>query len=230
MITINLFDHKRIVTEVRVQKNITASVAIMVVGAILVAAFWGLQQVQVSQQKVDTDRMTKLAVGKEPHYNKVVAMKEEKKGVQAIINKIDTLRNPKYETPQLMEDLSEHIPEGVWLTSIQQKDLDQLNKAGVPVLFIQDNDEKKKKKKKRRKKKAKGDKEDADKHLFIELRGIAKVDQAIVRYMEQLEKISYLDHIFVQTTQQSWIGLEEVRTFTIYCHIANPPPAIKKKA
>ena len=227
MITINLFDHKRIVTEVRVQKNITASLAIMLVGAILVGAFWALQQVQVSQQKIDTDRMNKLAVGKEPHYNKVVAMKTEKAGVQAIINKIDTLRNPRYETPQLMEDLSESIPEGVWLTSIQQKDLDQLRGAGVPVLFIQDDSEGAKKKKRGRKAKKEENKGESQ-HLFIELRGMAKVDQAIVRYMEQLEKVSYLDHIFLQTTQQRWIGLEEVRTFTIYCHIANPPPTIKK--
>ena len=64
--------------------------------------------------------------------------------------------------------------------------------------------------------------------MFIELQGMAHVDQAIVRYMEQLEEVTYLDNIFLQSTRQKWIGLVEVREFKIYCHVANSGPQAKK--
>ena len=213
MITINLFDHKRIVTEVKVQQRIVTAVAFALTGLIVVLAWWGLQEVQVSQQVAETENMQKLVASKEPHYKKVVGMKKEKKAVLGIIGKIDTLRNPPYETPQLMEDLSERIPEGVWLTSVTQMPLSKLRTMNVPVLFIPDDKGKKKAPKKG---------EEVNEHLFIELQGMAKVDQAIVRYMEQLEEVTYLDNIFLQSTKQKWIGLEEVRQFKIYCHVANP--------
>lgn len=220
MITINLFDHKRIVTEVRVQQRITAAVALALAGLVLVGSYWGLQRVQVAQQKVETEKMQKLVASKEPKYNKVVAMKAEKKSVQGIIEKIDTLRNPEYETPQLMEDLSERIPEGVWLTSVRQVDLSELRRMKVPILFIAGSKDKKKTPKPKGK--------EAAKHLFIELRGMAQVDQAIVRYMEQLEEVTYLDNVFLLSTRQKWIGLVEVREFKIYCHVANSGPPAKK--
>ncbi len=220
MITINLFDYKRVVTEVRVQQRITAAVALALAGLVLVGSYWGLQRIQVAQQKVQTEGIQKLVAGKEPKYNKVVAMKAEKKSVLGIIEKIDTLRNPEYETPQLMEDLSERIPEGVWLTSVRQVNLNDLRGMKVPVLFISESEAKKKGSN------PKGG--EAVEHLFIELRGMAHVDQAIVRYMEQLEEVTYLDNVFLQSTRQKWIGLVEVREFKIYCHVANSGPQAKK--
>ena len=217
MITINLFDYKRVVTEVRVQQRITAAVALALAGLVLVGSYWGLQRIQVAQQKVQTEGIQKLVAGKEPKYNKVVAMKAEKKSVLGIIEKIDTLRNPEYETPQLMEDLSERIPEGVWLTSVRQVSLNDLRGMKVPVLFISESKAKKK-----------ASNPEAVEHLFIELQGMAHVDQAIVRYMEQLEEVTYLDNIFLQSTRQKWIGLVEVREFKIYCHVANSGPQAKK--
>ena len=220
MITINLFDYKRVVTEVRVQQRITAAVALALAGLVLVGSYWGLQRIQVAQQKVQTEGIQKLVAGKEPKYNKVVAMKAEKKSVLGIIEKIDTLRNPEYETPQLMEDLSERIPEGVWLTSVRQVNLNDLRGMKVPVLFISES---------KAKKKASNPKGgEAVEHLFIELQGMAHVDQAIVRYMEQLEEVTYLDNVFLQSTRQKWIGLVEVREFKIYCHVANSGPQAKK--
>ena len=220
MITINLFDYKRVVTEVRVQQRITAAVALALAGLVLVGSYWGLQRIQVAQQKVQTEGIQKLVAGKEPKYNKVVAMKAEKKSVLGIIEKIDTLRNPEYETPQLMEDLSERIPEGVWLTSVRQMNLSDLRRMKVPVLFIPGSKDKK------QASNPKG--EETAEHLFIELQGMAKVDQAIVRYMEQLEEVTYLDNVFLQSTRQKWIGLVEVREFKIYCHVANSGPQAKK--
>ncbi len=220
MITINLFDYTRVVTEVRVQQRITAAVALVLAGLVLVGSYWGLQLIQVAQQKVQTEGIQKLVAGKEPKYNKVVAMKAEKKSVLGIIEKIDTLRNPEYETPQLMEDLSERIPEGVWLTSVRQVNLSDLRQMKVPVLFISRSKDKKKARK------PKG--EETVQHLFIELQGMAQVDQAIVRYMEQLEEVTYLDNVFLQSTRQKWIGLVEVREFKIYCHVANSGPQAKK--
>ncbi|MGV7220449.1 MAG: PilN domain-containing protein [Nitrospinales bacterium] len=221
MITINLFDHKRIVTEVRVQKMISAAVFISFLGLLLVGAWWGLQTMEVNQQAEDTANMESQVAQAKPAYTRVVGMKAEKKSVEGIIGKIDTLRNPEYETPQLMEDLSERIPEGVWLTSVEQKSLAQLKSLGVPVLFIQESKDKKKKAKK-------GKDDKGPQHIFIELSGMAKFDQSIVRYMEQLEEVTYLDNVFLQKTEERWIGLEKVRQFKIYCHVADTSINAKK--
>ena len=214
MITINLFDHKSIVTEVRVQKMIVAAVSISLVGLFMVGAWWGFQRMLVGNQAEETANMESQVAKAKPHYTKVVGMKADKKSVEGIILKIDTLRNPEYETPQLMEDLSERIPEGVWLTSVQQKSLSDLQSMKVPVLFIQESTDKKK----APKSKAKDNKPE---HIFIELTGMAKFDQSVVRYMEQLEEVTYLDNVFLQKTEERWIGLEKVRHFKIYCHVAN---------
>ena len=66
MITINLFDYKRIVTEVQVQQRIVAAIAVALLGLVLVAGGWGLQRVQVAQQTAETKRIEKLVAGKKP--------------------------------------------------------------------------------------------------------------------------------------------------------------------
>jgi Tfp pilus assembly protein PilN len=224
MITINLYDHKIIVTEVRVQKMISAAVFISLMGLVLVGAWWGIQRLAINQQAEETANMEQQVADAKPHYTRVVGMKTEKKNVQGIIVKIDTLRTPEYEAPQLMEDLSERIPEGVWLTSVQQKSLSDLKALKVPVLFIQEEETKGKKRSKKKQKKD----DSGPQHLFIELSGMAKFDQSIVRYMEQLEEVNYLDNVFLQKTEERWIGLEKVRKFKIYCHVANSLLSAKK--
>lgn len=215
MITINLFDHKRIVMEVRVQEWIISAIGLVVIGLLFIGAFWGISQTQVADIKSDADHLEQLVAGKEGPYKKVVAMQNEKKKVEGIISQIDGLRSQEYEVSQLMEDLSDSIPEGVWLNGLKQMSLEGLNGAGVPILFLlKSEDEKKKTAKKKKDGKAPS-------HLFIEITGFAVTDQSIVRYIELLEELDYLDNVFVHRTRHTQIGLEKARSFTIYCHVTN---------
>lgn len=216
MIEINLFDHKRIAMEVKVQEWITASIGLVGAGLVLIGIVYLNYQTQVIDAKTDADRFEQLVADNEGQYKKVLAMKAEMKSVEGVIATIDGLRSQEYEVSQLMEDLSDSIPEGLWLKSLAQKTLNELESKKVPVLFLLTDDAEKKKKGKKKKD------ADAPQHLFIEILGSAVTDQAIVRYIEQLEELDYLDNVFVHKTRHIQIGLEKARAFTIYCHVTNP--------
>ncbi|MCH8208473.1 MAG: hypothetical protein IIA62_05405, partial [Nitrospinae bacterium] len=117
MIEINLFDHKRIVMEVRVQEWITTSIGLVGVGLVLIGAVYLNYQTQVIDAKTDADRFEQLVADNEGQYKKVLAMKAEMKSVEGVIATIDGLRSQEYEVSQLMEDLSDSIPEGLRLKS-----------------------------------------------------------------------------------------------------------------
>lgn len=214
MIKINLYDHQKIVVEAEVTQRVASAFYTTMAGLAGIGMIWFFTYTNVNSVKQEADEMDQAVATLKPRFDKVEKMKADQKAIEGKISHIDKLRHSEYEAPQLMEDLSESIPEGLWLIAVEQKGLDKLRQQNVPVLFLDEEDKKKKK--------GKDEKGDGAQHLFIELRGTAKSDQAIVRYIEQLEGISYLDNVFLHMVNRGVIGFEKVRNFTIYCHVTNP--------
>ena len=150
-----------------------------------------------------------------PDYNAVQHLKKQQSQYGKIITGIDKLRSDQTRTTEFLEDLGQAIPEGVWLTSVQQMNMETIENKKIPFLFISYDD---KKRKKRGKKKESEDK-------FVELKGTAIDGQPIVHLLEQLRAIPYIDAVVLNTSKREWMENQPVQNFAIYCHFLKPKPA-----
>ena len=163
---------------------------------------------------------TKVATAT-PDYNAVTRMKKEQTQYRKIITGINALRSDQARTTEFLEDMGQAIPEGVWLTSVKQMDMSEIQKKKIPFLFIAYDDPKSKKRKKRKKK----SKVVLDEDKFVELRGTAMDGKSIVHLLEQLRAIPYIDAVVLNTSKRTWLEDQPVQDFAIYCHFLKPKPA-----
>ncbi len=215
MITINLYDYKRIVRDVGIQKNLVWVTMGATVSVLLCFMIWIFQNLLIGGLETDlADVEAKVAVAT-PDYNAVQTLTAQQKKFGEIITGIDALRSGEARTTEFLEDVGRAVPEGLWLESMKQMDMEEIVDEKIPFLFI-DYD----KKKKSRKKKEKGP---ADK--FIELKGIARTDQPIVHLVEQLRALPYIDAVVLNSSTRKWIENVPVHKFEVYCHFLKPKPA-----
>ncbi len=219
MITINLYDYKRVIRDVEIQKRV------VLVGAASTATFlacfvvWIIQLALIGITKDNLAEVQIEVAAATPNYNAVQQMKKQRAQYQKIIKGIDQLRSNQARTTEFLEDMGQAVPEGIWLTSTRQVGMTEIQSKRVPFLFIAYDD----KKSKRRRPKKKGKEDGADK--FIELRGVGTDDQPIVNFLEQLRAIPYIDAVVLNTSQRAWMEKQPVQRFVIYLHFLNTKPA-----
>ena len=215
MIKINLYDYQRVSQEVTVQKMVmTAGMIVLGVMAFTVMTLIAdITRVSIAESEAQEAqaKVTKI----KPKYDVVVRLKAEEGDLNTKITSLSSLRSSKIPFATLMEDVGQVTPSGVWLDKIEQKTEAKLRGSNVPILFI-----------------AKGKKgpkkDDPNAHLFIKFSGKASSDRGVVRFMEGLETLSYLDHVLMHTSTQSWIANRSVRNFIVYAHVMGTGPKPKK--
>lgn len=209
MITINLYDYRRVLQQIAIQKQIAAILLAMTLVLVLCGLSWVVEKAFVGLLNDDVREIqTQVSVLK-PDYDAVQTMKGEKVAFNKIITGIDNLRAQRGRTTEILEDIGRSLPEDVWLRGIRQIDMKAIKGKRIPFLFI-DYEAKKKAK------------EDAPDDVFFEIKGSAKYDQSVVQFVELLENIPYFDHVVLLSTNQEWIGLEPIREFLIYSHVVLP--------
>jgi type IV pilus assembly PilN-like protein len=104
------------------------------------------------------------------------------------------------------------------LTNIMQKSVTELKKMQVPTILFDDSDAKASKNKKRKK-----PGKNSEPKEFLQISGHALEDQAVARFVERLEEISYFKMVFLFKTEQTLVGKTPVREFTIYCYMPAKP-------
>ncbi len=215
MIKINLYDYQRVSQEVTVQKMVmTAGMIVLgVIGLTVMTLIADITRVSLAESEAQE---AQLRVNKiKPQYDVVVKLKAEEGDLKTKITSLSALRASKIPFAQLMEDVGQVTPSGVWLEKIEQTTEGKLRGANVPILFI-----------------PKGKKapspDDPNAHLFIKFEGKASSDRGVVRFMEGLETLSYLDHVLMHTSTQNWIANRSVRNFIVYAHVMGTGPKPKK--
>ncbi len=210
MITINLYDYKRLVRDVGIQKNLTWVAMGVTISSLLCFMIWIFQNILIGGLGSDLAELETQVAAATPDYNVVQKMKAQKKKYGEIITGIDKLRSGQAHTTEFLEDMGRAIPEGVWLKSLQQLDMEEIIKEKVPFLFISYDT--------KSKNKGKGDR-------FIELKGVAPTDQPIVHFLEQLRALPYIDAVVLHESSRKWIETVPVHEFAIYCHFLKPESA-----
>lgn len=209
MITINLYDYRRVLQQIAIQKQIAAILLAMTLVLVLCGLSWVVEKAFVGLLNDDVREIQTQVSALKPDYDAVQTMKGEKVAFNKIITGIDNLRAQRGRTTEILEDIGRSLPEDVWLRGIRQMDMHAIKGKRIPFLFI-DYEAKKKAK------------EDAPDDVFFEIKGSAKYDQSVVQFVELLENIPYFDHVVLLSTNQEWIGLEPIREFLIYSHVVLP--------
>ena len=217
MITINLYDYKRIVRDVGIQKQLAMVAAGSMIVLLICCGTWMFQNMWIWSIESDLAEVEIEVAAATPDYNAVQKLKKQQGQYTKIITGIDALRSDQARTTEFLEDMGRAIPEGIWLTSVQQMDMDGIKNKKIPFLFINYDD-----KKARRGKKGK---KDAPVDKFVELKGTAMDGQSIVHLLEQLRAIPYIDAVVLNTSKRKWMENQPVQNFEIYCHFLKTKPA-----
>ena len=210
MITINLYDYKTLVRDVGIQKNLTWVAMGVTISSLLCFMIWIFQNILIGGLGSDLAELETQVATATPDYNVVHKMKAQKKKYGEIITGIDKLRSGQAHTTEFLEDMGRAIPEGVWLKSVQQMDMEEIMKEKIPFLVISYDT--------KSKKKGKGNR-------FIELKGVSQNDQPIVHFLEQLRAFPYIDAVVLHESSRKWIENVPVQEFSIYCHFLKPESA-----
>jgi len=152
---------------------------------------------------------------------KIQSMKLQAKRTEKIIQKINKLRANQFQVTQILEDLILPVPDEIWLTSVRQLGIKEIEGKKIPVVFIGD-PKKIKTKNKSKKRSNKSKKNFQSKQEFLEVRGRLfgkHSDETIVRYIGRLRDSPSFAKVFLHQTSQRQTETEAVRDFTFYVYM-----------
>ena len=221
MITINLYDYKRIIRDVGIQKQLARVAAVSMITLLIVCGIWMFQKMWIWTIESDLAEVESKVAVATPDYNAVQHLKKRQAQYTKIMTGIDKLRSDQARTTELLEDVGQAVPEGIWLTSINQMGMSEIERKRIPFLFISYDDPKSRK----RRGKKKGNQKEVSSDKFIELKGVGVGDRPIVHFLEQLRAIPYIDAVVLNTSERQWIDNQAVQKFEIYCHFLKTKPA-----
>ncbi len=220
MIRINLHDYRDELRKIEIQKQVVKSSAIVIAVLFFIVVSWLMEQARLDSIRSETHKLQSQVAALKSQFDKIKKMEGKQKRMEDIIAGIEKLREKQMPASTIVSDLNLMIPEGLWLSSIIQKDMEALKRKKVPVIMFDDPAKKKKRKKKRRKRGAPPPKE------FVEITGYALTENRVAQYMRKLQKIPYYETTFLYKSFQHYIGDQAVHKFIIYCYL----PENKKKA
>ncbi|OGW14303.1 MAG: hypothetical protein A3K09_07975 [Nitrospinae bacterium RIFCSPLOWO2_12_FULL_47_7] len=207
MITINLYDYRQQVRNTAIQKQVVAAAGVMLMSAALILANWFVEEINRDNLKIAIIEVEGKIKAIEGKVQAVLAMKKKQKRVLQIVDGIQTLKTGQYlSMTRLLEDLGNALPENIWLEGIVQANWQDLEKKKVPLIFIKNPAEKPQDKKE-------------EFYNFVEIKGKAISDDAIPRFIEGLEKISYFKTVFLFKKEVEEDKFNPVHGFTVYCYI-----------
>jgi hypothetical protein len=220
MIRINLHDYRYELRKIEIQKRIVKCSGIIITAIIFVIAVWLVEQTRLDTVRFETSQLESQVAALASQFKKVKAMEAKQNRMETIIKGIEGLREKQTPANIIVSDLNMTIPEGLWLSSIIQRDAESIRAKSIPVIMFGDPAKKKKKKKKKKKGTTGSTKE------FVEVSGYALTEKGVVEYMKRLQELTYYETTFLYKSARVFIGGEAVYNFIIYCYM----PEKKKSA
>ncbi len=218
MIKINLFDYREELNKSAIQKRALTSLSIISTVLVVILFSWMYEKSRISTVAMEVRELEQQVNSLQSTVNLVKSMQSKQRRVGTILTGIEGLRNDQLPATQILFDVNRGVPETIWLTNITQKSASDLEKMKVPSILFDDVDKKISKNKKVRKAARNSEPKE-----FIQISGHALEDQAVARFVEQLEEIPYFKMVFLYKTEQTLVGKTPVRKFTIYCYMSAKP-------
>ena len=216
---INLHDYHYELKQIEIQKRVVKCSAVIITAIILILLHWLVEKDRIGSIKSETNKVKSQVAALQGQVKIVNTMKMKQSRMETIMREIEGLREEQIPAGTIVSDLNILIPEGLWLVSVIQKDMNDLRLKNIPVIMF-DDPAKKNKKTEETKKSVKQVKE------FIEVSGYALTEKEVVEYMHKLQQISYYETTFLYKTTRSILSGQSVYKFIIYCYM----PREKKAA
>ncbi len=210
MIRINLHDYRYELRKIEIQKRVVKCSAIVIAAVILIIVSWLMEQVRLDSVKSETRKLQSQVAGLKAQVEKVKGMEAEQNRLEIIIAGIDSLREKQMPASSLVSDLNMMVPDDLWLSSIMQRDLKELEKKKVPVIMFGDPGKKEKKKR---------NKKEKDKKEFFEVTGFALSENGIAEYVKRLQKLPQFHTAFLYQSAQTFMGKKAIYRFIVYCYM-----------
>ena len=217
MIRINIHDYRYELRKIEIQKRMVRCFLIIIASIFFVIAVWLLEQARLDRIRFETRQLESQVAGLASQFKKVKAMEAKQHRMKTIIAGIEGLREKQMPASTIVSDLNMAVTEGLWLSSIIQKDAKSLRSKQIPVIMFGDPAKKKSKKKKGTIGPAKE---------FVEVSGYALTEKGVVEYVKRLQELPYYETTFLYKSAQKFIGGQSIYNFIIYCYM----PEKKKSA
>lgn len=214
MIRINLHDYRYELRKIEIQKRMVKCLAIIIAAIFLIIVSWLVEQASLDSIRSETRKLESQVAALQNQVKKVNDMEAKQNRMDTIIAGIEDLREKQMPASTIVRDLNMVVPEGLWLSSIIQRDEAELQNKDIPVIMFGDPDQKKKMKKRRKKKKT-----EALPKEFVEVSGYALTEKEVADYMERLQELPYYETTFLYKSAQTVIGKQAVYHFIVYCYI-----------
>jgi Tfp pilus assembly protein PilN len=218
MIKINLFDYREELNRESIQKRVLKSSAIVITFLVMILFSWLFEKSRISRVDMEVRDLEQQANALQGTVNLVKSMQNKQRRVGSILAGIESLRNDQLPATKILFDVNRGVPKAIWLTNIIQKSTSELRKMKVPTILFESSNKKITKNNTR-----KNATKNSEPKEFIEISGHALEDQAVARFVEQLEAIPYFKLVFLYKTEQTLVGQTPVRKFTIYCYMPEKP-------
>ena len=216
MIKINLHDYREEIKRSTIQKHVLMSASLAASCVFLILLSFLFEKSQVSKVDMEVRGLKVQVNALQAEVNQVRTMQSKQRRVGTILTGIENLRANQMPATQTLYDVNLSVPNEIWLTKITQMSKQELTSGRVPTIFIDNPGAGGAVKNNPR---ATPNTANATAKEFLKLEGHALEDDAVARFVERLEKISYFKMVFLYKTELTMIGKTKVRKFSIYCYM-----------
>jgi Tfp pilus assembly protein PilN len=214
MIKINLHDYREEVKRSTIQKHVLMSASLAASCVFLILLSFLFEKIQISKVDMEVKGLKVQVNALQAEVNQVRTMQSKQRRVGTILTGIENLRANQMPATQTLYDVNLSVPNEIWLTKITQMSKQELTSGRVPTIFIDSAGGAVK-----NNPRATANASNTPSKEFLHLEGHALEDDAVARFVERLEKISYFKMVFLYKTELTMIGKTKARKFSIYCYM-----------
>lgn len=219
MIKINLHDYREEIKRSTTQKHVLMSASLAASCVFLVLLSFLFEKSQVSKIDMEVKGLKMQVDALQPEVNRVRTMQSKQRRVGTILTGIENLRANQMPATQTLYDVNLSVPNEIWLTKITQMSKQELTSGRVPTIFFDNPGASGAIKNNPPAMANKANASNTPAKEFLKLEGHALEDDAVARFVERLEKISYFKMVFLYKTELTMIGKTKARKFSIYCYM-----------
>ena len=124
---INFLDYRQELQKIAIQKLIVKAVVIIFLTSLAILSYWGYQQIKIKFSEIELEKLETRVKSLSAATAEVQRMKLNIKHANESIKEISRVRKNQLQVLQILEGLTLSIPDGIWLTKIEQLSFDKIS-------------------------------------------------------------------------------------------------------
>jgi Tfp pilus assembly protein PilN len=203
---INFLDYRQELQRIVIQKLVVKAIAIIFLTSFVILSYWGYQQIKIKFSEIELEKLETRVKSLSTAAAEVQGMKLNIKRAAESIKEISRVRNSQLQVLQILESLTLSIPNGIWLTKIEQLSFDKISSVKGISAFL-----------------GKPKIEEKGKRKILKVQGNmlkSATDNPLTTYIKALRKINYFKKVHLQKINlKSNMNLAALN-FTLYIQLS----------